>query len=265
MHTNNQPFLKYLLIFVIGFISFYLIQNLTSLDGLTFLNQKTATITVRGSAQKDVLNQLAEFTAGIEVVAIDKDEAINSANEIMNQLLDQIENFGIDKQNVQTSQVSVYQEDKIIDPSPEIDLININQEKIIARGNWRANLSITMTMRDEDSNLLKNRSEELLNILNNSQATYVYGPNFRLDDQNSAEIELINEAVADAESKAQAIAANSGQKIKKVLEIVEDGINYQPYYYGGDVASEKGIVTSASLEPGSSTLSKSVVVTFQVK
>lgn len=263
MQTNNNSFFKYLLIFVVGFISFYLLQNFTNFTGLSILDQKTGTITVRGSAQQDVVNQVAEFTAGIEVIAAEKEEAVNSATTIMNQLLSDIYNFGIDQQDVQTSQVSVYQEDEEIKAYLELNAETIetpNKQK----GDWRANLSISITLRSENGDQLKNRSEELLNLLNNSQANYVYGPNFRLDDQNLAEIDLINAAVTDAKVKAEAIAANNQQKIKKVLEIIEDDANYQAFYRS-ELAFDQASFTSPSLEPGSSTLYKTVMVTFQVK
>jgi uncharacterized protein len=272
MRNHNYSFLKFLLVFVLGFISFYLIQNFTPLDQLSFLNRQTSTITVRGSAQEDVLNQLAEFTAGIEVIAAEKEEAINSANTIMEQLLVEIDNFGIAKEDVQTSQVSVYQEEeKMIDPVRNPEILSSSSTMIIGEdetgkvGDWRANISITITMRNEDSELLKNRSEELLNILNNSQANYVYGPNFRLDQQNLSEIDLINAAIADARSKAEAIAAANQQQIKKILEVLEDGVSSQPFYRSSLAAIDQESVASPSLEPGSSTLSKTVLVTFQVK
>ena len=118
-------------------------------------------------------------------------------------------------------------------------------------------------MRDENSELLKSQSEDLLSILNNSQANYVYGPNFRLDQENLSEIDLINSAVADARTKAEAIAANNQQQIVKVLEIVESGANYQPFYRAESASSLDS--SSPSLEPGSGAIAKTVTVTFQVK
>ncbi|MFA6814437.1 MAG: SIMPL domain-containing protein [Candidatus Pacebacteria bacterium] len=264
-NNNNSSFLKFLLIFVLGFVSLYLIQNFTLFDRISFLNQKTSKIVVYGSAQENIPNQLAEFTAGIEVIAPEKNEAINSANEIMNQLLSEIDSFGINKEDVQTSQVSVYQEyEDVIEPHPESELMPADPIKTVQKGNWRANISISISMRNEDSNLLKSQSEELLNILNNSQANYVYGPNFMIDEQKLNEIELINSAVADARNKAEAIAAANRQKIKKVLEIIEDGANNQAFPRG-EFAFDQASSDAFSLEPGSSTLYKTVVVTFQVK
>lgn len=267
MNTNNNSFFKYLLIFVVGFISFYLLQNFTNFVDLSFLEQKTSTITVHGSAQQDVVNQVAEFTAGIEVIASEKEEALNSATTIMNQLLADLDNFGIEKKDLQTSQVSVYQEEEIqpyLETNSETNFVTNDETLNNRKGDWRANLSINITLRGESGDQLKNKSEELLSLLNSSQANYVYGPNFRLDNENLAEIDLINAAVADARNKAEAIAASNQQKIKKVLEIIEDDANYQPFYRGELAVDQVGL-TSPSLEPGSSTLYKTVIVTFQVK
>jgi uncharacterized protein YggE len=265
MNNNNHSFLKFLLIFVLGFLSFYLLQNVPALNKISLFNPEISTITVQGSAQKDVLNQVAEFTAGIEVIATEKEEAVNLANEIMDQVLTEIYAFGIKQEDVQTSQVSVYQEDQdFIEPMLDREIMIDEEIDTGKRGDWRANISLSITMRNEDSSLLQSQSEALLNLLNNSQVNYVYGPNFRLDEQNLSEIDLINSAVADARSKAEAIAASSQQKITKVLEIIESDVNYQPFYRA-EMAADLGSISNSSLEPGSSRLSKSVTVTFQVK
>jgi uncharacterized protein YggE len=264
MNQNNNSFLKFLLVFVLGLVSSYLIQNFTPLANLPFLNLEKSTITVHGSAQENVFNQLAEFTAGIEIIAEEKEEAVNSATEIMDQLLLEIKDFGISEKDIQTTQVSVYQEDEaMIDPIRNPEIMIVEEDETGKTGDWRANINVTITLRSEDSELLKSQSEELLNILNNSQANYVYGPNFRLDQENLSEIDLINSAVADARKKAEAIATNNQQQVIKILEIIESDINYQPFYRGEFAVSQDS--SSPSLEPGSSTLSKTITVTFQVK
>lgn len=262
MNNNNNSFFKFLIVFILGFAAYFLIQNFTS---LTLFNSEKSIITVQGSAQENVSNQLAEFSAGIEVIAPTKEQAINNANQVVDQLLIDVKNFGIADEDIQTGHVSVYQEneDEIVPlANPEI---MIGEENITGKtGDWRANTSITISLRNEQSELLKQESEELLHILNKSQANYVYGPNFRLDEQNVSETELINNAIADARNKAEAIAIKNQQKIVKILEIIEgDAGNYRSFYSKELAVSSDISVTS--LEPGSSNLSKTVVVTFQVK
>ena len=264
MNNNNNSFFKFLVVFIVGFVSFYLLQNFTPLANSSFFNPEKSTITVQGSAQENILNQLAEFTAGIEVIAPEKEEAVNGATEILNQLLVEIKDFGISEKDIQTTQVSVYQEDEnTIQPLSNAETVLIEGNETGKTGDWRANISVTITLRNENSELLKSQSEDLLSILNNSQANYVYGPNFRLDQENLSEIDLINSAVADARTKAEAIAANNQQQIVKVLEIVESGANYQPFSRAESASSLDS--SSPSLEPGSSAIAKTVTVTFQVK
>jgi len=261
MNNNNNAFFKFLIVFILGFSAYFLIQNFTP---LTLFDKEKSIITVQGLAQENVSNQLAEFSAGIEVIAPTKEQAVNNANQVVDQLLIAVKKFGIAEEDIQTNQVSVYQENK----DPIVPLANpetmISEEIITGKtGDWRANTSISITLRNEQSALLKQESEELLHILNQSQANYVYGPNFRLDEQYVSEGELINSAVADARNKAETIAAKNQQKIVKILEIVENDVSYRSFY-SKELAVNSDI-SATSLEPGSSTLSKTVVVTFQVK
>lgn len=261
MNNNNNTFFKFLLVFILGFSTYFLIQNFTS---LTLFNNEKSIITVQGLAQENVSNQLAEFSAGIEVIAPTKEQAINNANQVVDQLLIDVKNFGIADEDIQTNQVSVYQENEdSVAPLANPEIKMIGEENITGKtGDWRANTSISITLRNEESALLKQESEKLLQILNQSQANYVYGPNFRLDEQYVSEGELINDAVADARNKAETIAAKNQQKIVKILEIVENDVSYRSFYSKELAAND---ISATSLEPGSSTLSKTVVVTFQVK
>jgi len=261
MNNNNNSFFKFLIVFILGFSTYFLIQNFTS---LTLFDKEKSIITVQGLAQENVSNQLAEFSAGIEVIAPTKEQAINNANQVVDQLLIDVKNFGIADEDIQTNQVSVYQEnEEAVAPLANPEIKMISEENITGKtGDWRANTSISITLRNEESALLKQESEKLLQILNQSQANYVYGPNFRLDEQYVSEGELINDAVADARNKAETIAAKNQQKIVKILEIVENDVSYRSFYSKELAAND---ISATSLEPGSSTLSKTVVVTFQVK
>jgi hypothetical protein len=265
--TSTYRTIIFLFAMLIGSALFYLLQNLVNSGKLGFLAGQTATVTVVGSAQKTITNQVAEFTAGIEVIAEEKTEATDQAAETMNQLLTRINSLGIDPQDIQTSQVSVYQEDEFIDqPLMETELMMIYPPRPTQKGNWRADINTIITLRSEDAEELKNKSESLLAILNESGANYIYGPSFRLDNQSIDEAELINEAVSDARKKAEAIASSNKQRVRKVLEVVEDQVGPQPFYRDQFAVTSAGDDwTSTSLEPGSSMLSKTVTVTFQLR
>ncbi len=68
--------------------------------------------------------------------------------------------------------------------------------------------------------------------------------------------------MTDAKEKAEIIAKASGRKLGKVLTVTEGsaGSNLLPMY-----AAKEGMGGGASVEPGTSTVSKSMTVTFELK
>jgi len=73
---------------------------------------------------------------------------------------------------------------------------------------------------------------------------------------------LFDEAMKNAKEKAEAVAKSSGRKLGKVLSVTEGGTsNAYPVMY----AAKDSMGGGASVEPGSSTVSKSVTVVFELK
>lgn len=237
----------------------------------------TSTITVSGVAKKDQVNQIASFTAGVESIEETKEEALNKANEAMNKLISKVKQFGVKEEDIKTEQTTVYQETEYVtEPMPlEIQTVegSVDGSGVSnmmyprpstkpQKGSWRANNSVSIKLREAK------QAETLLAILNDSGANYVYGPNFAIDDADTAGDELLSEAVANARTKAESIATANKQKVGKIISVSESG-NYYPMYSNFEsamsISSGMGkTVTDANLEPGSSSTSKSVTVTFEL-
>lgn len=221
-----------------------------------------ATITVSGTAKQEQNNQIANFTAGMESIETTKEEALNKTTKAMNQLIEKVKAFGIKDEDIQTQSASVYQETEYVPMEKTNTLIYPQPERGEARkGDWRANNSVSIKLREVD------RAEELLAILNSSGANYVYGPDFSLDDMVSASDALLTEAVINARTKAEKIATANNQKVGKILSLVEG--NTYPIYSSYKsamplVGGGTEVAMDASLEPGSSTTSKTVTVTFEL-
>lgn len=219
----------------------------------------TSTITVSGQAQKDQINQLAQFTAGVESIEATKEEALNKANESMNELIAAVKALGIEDQDIQTEVANVYQETEyeraeimIYPPMPD--------RGSAVKGNWRANNSVSIKLRQVEL------AEDLLAVLNQSGANYVYGPNFMIDDTMIDDASLLSEAVADAKAKAESIATGNNQKVGKIISLNEGGVYpmYTAYEAMPMAMGSAKDTTRANLEPGSSTSYKSVTVTFEL-
>lgn len=223
--------------------------------------RQAATITVTGEARETRTNQVAQFTAGFEAIEVDKDTALSKANQAMNEVIEQVKTLGVEAADIQTENANVYQEIEyerveilIYPPMPDAGTAK--------KGQWRANNSVSIKLRNID------QAEQLLSLLQNSGANYVYGPNFGLDqDQIATDTELVTQAVAAAKTKAEQIAAASGQRVGKMVSFYEN--ETYPVFRGYAetmpmaMGSSKDAVV-ANVEPGSSQLHKTVTVTFEL-
>ena len=214
-----------------------------------------STITVTGEAEQDQKNQIANFTVGFEAIEETKEKATEAVTKKMNELLKNIEKFNIPEEDIQTERVSVYQETEYYKDEGRYEA---------EKGDWRAVNSISIKLKNID------QSEELLTIMNESEATNINGPNFTIDDSSSTDIELLSAAIANARMKAEKMAAANNQKVKKIITIVEEGSsrNVPVFYETLAAGAGDGLMKNATvpdLEPGSTTLSKTVSVTFELR
>ena len=131
----------------------------------------------------------------------------------------------------------------------------------LRKGQWSVNNSINITLRD------LTKSSDLADLLTNSGATNVYGPNFRVDDTNSAEKGLYAAVMKDATEKANSIALAAGRKLGKVVMVTDGGSTSEirPMYLQAktDVVGMGSI--AAPVETGSQTISKTMTVSFQLE
>lgn len=251
-------------------VAFLLVVGLIAITRFTYLKphwgslemRANSTITVSGTAKKEQLNQIANFTAGVESIEETKEEALNKTNEAMNQLIAKAKEFGIKAEDIQTQNANVYQETEYVTTDSSVNNLMYPQpDRGDARkGDWRADNSVSIKLREAD------KAEALLAILNASGANYVYGPNFSIDDAEAISDELLAGAVSNAREKAEKVAAANNQKVGKIISLTESGSYpaYESYKSAIPMAGGGITVMDAELEPGSSTTTKTVSVTFEL-
>ena len=214
--------------------------------------QPSEIITVTGEATKKQDNQIASFSAGVESVKDTKEAAVAEVNTKMTALQAAIKNFGIDSKDVKTQNISTYQDQGVYPMMTDTATKKINQ--------WHVNNTIEITLRDST------KATALNDLLNASGANSVNGPNFRIDDTNMAanSAELLAAAVKNATEKATTMAKAGNRSLGKMISVNENGggVAY-PMVYA--MAKDSAGAGSAPVEPGSTTVSKSVSVIFELK
>lgn len=201
-------------------------------------------VTVMGEAKTQQQNQLARFTAGVNIVKEKKEDAVLEVNQKVVALIDSLKTFGIAPEDIKTQNLSVYQQQDLL--------------KSTTKALWSVNNSIEIVLRDV------NKTMDLTNLLNSSGANNVYGPNFGFDDTSAIQKTLFADAINDAKSKAEIIAKASGRKLGKVV-VVNEGSNggISPLYSAK--ADIGGLGGGAPVETGSATISQTVTVSFELQ
>jgi hypothetical protein len=202
-----------------------------------------STIIVSGQAQSLQKNQVASFNAGVMALNQDRQAAVDEVNTKMEELITAVKDFGIPQDNIQTESISVNREE-VFDETTRTS----------EPGQSHANNSISIKLEEVS------RASELADLLSASGATNVYGPNFTVEDTQGAQVDLMSQAIENAREKAQAMAQASGRSLGKVVSVSEGTAQTpQPFL------ALEGRGGGAPLEPGTTTVSQSVTITFELK
>lgn len=205
-----------------------------------------STITVLGEASLEEKSQIATFTVGVTAINDDKETAVSEVNQIIGEIISAVKTFGIAEEDIQTRSLSVHQVQEAF-----IDDDEINRVKL---GQWRANNTIEITLRDV------NKASALADLLNESGATNVYGPNFSLDDTQDSKVILLEEAINNAREKAEKIAEASGRKLGKIITVTEGSQQSSGIFRGLEMADG-----GTPIEPGTETVYQTATVTFELR
>lgn len=115
------------------------------------------------------------------------------------------------------------------------------------------------------------KAGELLSGVGGKGASEVSGLSFTIEDEDQLKADAREEAIADAEAKADELADQLGVKIIRVVGFYEDSGGYQPYAYGKggiamDAVSERSVAAPApQLPTGENKIVSNVNITYEIR
>jgi len=205
---------------------------------------KEKTITVTGSSVNATQNEIATFNVNVSTNNADKASAVEETNTRSNNVLDAIKSFGIPEEDIKTASMSIYQQQDYIN-GKYVD------------GDWYASVGIEIKLKNIDN------VNELTDLIFSLDVDNFYGPNFSVDTFSLDQTALLDAAVEDAHSKAMTVAESMGKKLGSMVSFIEGSSSTSNYYPLKDRAG--GLGEGSPLMPGTSDISKTVVVTYKVK
>ena len=208
-------------------------------------------VMVSGYASGVVENNMASFTASVEAFDDDKEKVTEEVNEGMSTLIEKIKEFGIEDEDIQTQRISVHQRDEFLREES-------GWTGEVREGQWQASNSVEITLRNVE------RASEMATLLSEAGAVNVYGPRLMVDSEGRKEAEngLMKKAVENAREKAKMMAEAADKKLGEVVQIVESGVSTAKFEMSAGLPTAGGGVP---IETGSSEVSKSVTVVFELK
>lgn len=207
------------------------------------------TISMSGSAEQKVVPDTASISIGAVIQADTSEQATSENAAIMSVVIEELINtLGLEDNEIRTSYVSVY------------PIYNYEKERTITGYSASNSVEVTTT-----------KLEVLSDIIDKSAAAganQIGSISFSVSDEQQKELreELMDEAVADASSKANTLADSLGVKITGVkTSSIYEGGNSRVYYAMDmeEAAMDEG-APSTPIQPGESTVSMSVEVTYYI-
>ncbi len=219
------------------------------------------TITVDASAETFASPDIAEIS--FSVIKEDKELTVAQENvdNIVKATISSLKDIGIEEKDIKTSYYNAnprYEYGKAICAQYRCD----DGERALV--GYEANQSINVTIRD-----LENVGK-VISALGSVEVSNIYGPNFRIENEDSLKEKVREEAIAKAKEKAKVLAKNLDVRIVGIENFSENargGIYYTKSMMAMDsaVMNESGPSFEATLPTGENKVETSVTITYRVK
>ncbi|HTX87134.1 MAG TPA: SIMPL domain-containing protein [Candidatus Nanoarchaeia archaeon] len=247
------------LVLVLGAISLGILAILR--DKIMQTNDYQFTVTAEGKVT--VPPDIATVDFNVQsVVSKNIGDIVKDGNTKMNAIIAALTALKIDKADIQTTQ---YQLNPIYNytvcPMNSISSVPCQQQNVLQ--GYQLTEGVTVKIRD--LNVVGDAISQAIA----AGANQTGGVNFTIDDQNKLKAEARADAIAKAVQNAKDIAAESGLKLGKLIN-VSDSSNFVPIYAnsmdmkayaGGGIAA----APAPAIQSGSLDITDNVTLTYKVK
>lgn len=209
-------------------------------------------ITVTGNGMASAEPDLAIITAGVNVTLHDPGTAVDSAANMVNDVMAAARRLGVRGEDMQTSYYNLWIEEEY----------DYNTGSYTGKMVYHAQHTLQFTVRDVGE------VGDVLAGLVEAGANSVSGVSFTVEDRRALEDEAYADAVANARHKAELLAESMGVALGRMQSLSEWGYSYPVMdsfayeNYGGGLASS---VSAPPVTPGSFRISAQVQVTYEVE
>jgi uncharacterized protein YggE len=192
--------------------------------------ENVRSMNVSGTGRVSVVPDMATINIGVRTEADEVADALEGNTRQANAISKALQELGVAKEDIQTSNFNVYPSDRYNPMTGEVEGRYFVVEN-----------TVTVKVRDLAS------LGEVLSTVVDAGANNIYGINFSIEDREAAVAEARQLAIADAKAKAEAIAEAAGVELGELINIsVYEGSTPTPYYDGkGGAYAESAVPIAA--------------------
>ena len=206
-----------------------------------------STINMNGYAEKRAVPDTATLNIGVVVRNSTASGATAENAALMSAVIEELKALGLEDREIQTSYISVYPE------------YNYDGKPIITGYSASNSVQITTTSLDKLGNIIDRSTAAGANQIGSISLSA------SSEMQKELREELMNEAVADARSKAEMLAGSLGVEITGVQTSTISDSTTSKIYYETPLDAKDEAEVSTPIKPGESIVSMSVQVTYIIE
>lgn len=218
------------------------------------------TITVDASAETFATPDIAEISFSVIKENKELAAAQESVEAVIQTTLASLKDIGIEDKDIKTTYYNAnprYEYGRAICLQYRCD----DGERALV--GYEANQSISVTIRNLDN------VGKVISALGSTEVSNIYGPNFRVENEDDLKAKVREEAIAKAKEKAKVLAKNLGVRIVGI-ENFSEGYGGGIYYARTEMAMvQDGGMSApdmkATLPTGENKVQTSVTITYRVK
>jgi hypothetical protein len=248
---------------------FLLIEAASALMGLRYIGagiQATNTISVSGHGEYFAVPDIATFTYSVVTEKSAVADAQSDVTTKANAITDYLKSQGIDPKDIQTTGYSIqpeYDYQQAVCPqtaSASGAPAYCPPSQQVLRG-YQVNQTTTVKVRDT------NKAGDLLAAVGGKGATDVSGLSFTFNDPNAPQAQARDKAIADAKSKADALAKSLGVSILRVTSFSENSSAPRtfPMAYATAGAAAPSAAPAPDISTGQNQVTDDVTVTYEIR
>lgn len=206
-------------------------------------------LSVNGNAQVILAPDIAYVSIGVHSEAKTATEAVANNNAQTQAVIDAIKAQGVDAKDIQTTNFSVYQQEKFAPTGESLGTF------------FMADNTVYVTMHDIT------KIGDILDSAISAGANNIYGISFDVQNKEAALATGRDQAMADAQAQAEQLAKAAGATLGDVQSISYYSNAPSPIYYDNKVAAPAGVGGGGSvpISSGQLTLTVSVSVVYGIK